>query len=179
MSIVTKKGDSGTTGLWSGERIAKDDIRVEAYGTLDELSSFIADAKHLLTNTALSDELTAIQRNLSKISGMLAAKNIDFGNPIEMSDVEELTKQTLSYEAKLGLKGLVVPGSTQASARLDIARTVARRAERCIVSLHWLEGVPEVILQYVNRLSDYLFIIARVEEAAAGKLNYLNEKLNA
>jgi cob(I)alamin adenosyltransferase len=161
MSISTKAGDKGQTGLFTGERVWKDDHRVDAYGTLDELDAHIGEAKHIIHDVNLRHLLIDIQRDLYKVMGQLASKDGSFPVPITLDAAEKLTALVHDYEQRVGLTGFVIPGSTVQSAKLDVCRTIARRAERRIVTLSREEDVPEAILQYVNRLSDFFFIIAR------------------
>jgi ATP:cob(I)alamin adenosyltransferase len=173
MSIITRKGDEGKTSLYSGERVWKDNPRVKAYGTVDELDTFISDAKNLITNPTYFQLLEEVQKILYRIMGELATKNNNFPEPITAEEVQKLTEQVQALEEKTPLHGFVIPGSLPVSARLDICRTIARRAEREIVTLARKEQVPPEILQYINRLSDLLFMLARTLEAEAGVLNYL------
>lgn len=178
MSISTKTGDRGQTSLYSGERVSKDDLRVEAYGTLDELDAHIGVAKHLLDDAALRDFLIEVQNTLFRAMGTLASKEQPYPYPLCAQDAEVLTTKVHELEAVVELTGFVVPGSTPASAQMDICRTVARRAERRIIALAAVENVPEAVLQYVNRLSDLLYIIARYLEKRDGKLIYKTKPLN-
>ncbi|MFH2116007.1 MAG: cob(I)yrinic acid a,c-diamide adenosyltransferase [Spirochaetota bacterium] len=173
MSIMTKTGDEGLTDLWSGERVRKDDLRVEAYGTIDELDSVLGEAKHWLKRDDCRRIVEEIQRDLFRLAGVLATRNGKYVDPIVPRDEERIAGYVDAYEADLGLTGFVIPGSTLQSAKLDVARTICRRAERRIVSLAWDAEVPEPIRRYVNRLSDLLFVLARAEEAAEGKIVYI------
>ena len=159
------------TSLFSGERVYKDDLRVDAYGSLDELDAQIGDAKHLVPE-ALKAELIDIQRQLYRAMGNLASKSGEYPLPLLEADVETLTNRIHDYESKLNLKGFVVPGSLPASAKLDICRTIARRAERRVIALSRVEEVPSAILGFVNRLSDYFFITARWVEDLEGAIVY-------
>jgi ATP:cob(I)alamin adenosyltransferase len=172
MSITTKGGDRGQTSLFSGERVWKDDLRVDAYGTLDELDAHIGDAKHHLDDPYLKELLTDIQNRLYRAMGQLAAKDADFPIPICAADEEYATGLIHSFEEITPLKGFVVPGSTAASAKLDICRTIARRAERRVVALARAESVPPELMGFVNRLSDLFFIIARHVETVLGAITY-------
>jgi len=172
MSIITRTGDDGTTGLWSGERIDKDDIRVEAYGTIDELSSALGTARHLCYQDEVLYAIEDIQRLLFRVAGELASVGMPFDRPILGSDEEKIAERTAALEERILLKGFVLPGMTPGSAALDMARTIARRAERRVVSLARREDVSETLRKFLNRLSDYLFMLARAEEAAAGKLTF-------
>jgi len=178
MSIVTKTGDEGMTGLWSGERVWKDDPRVEAYGDLDELSSLLGLARHAARLPATAEAIEAAQRVLSRAAGELASIGARFGAPVSAEDEEAVAALTAELESRVPLKGFVLPGRTEASARLDVARAVCRRAERRIVTLGRAaaegEGaVSPCLRRYVNRLSDCLFMLARAEEAADGGIAYL------
>ncbi|MDO7975382.1 cob(I)yrinic acid a,c-diamide adenosyltransferase [Oceanotoga sp. DSM 15011] len=172
MSISTKKGDKGQTSLWSGERVWKDDIRVESYGTIDELNSHIGESKHYVKSHEIKEILIDIQNDLFRVAGQLASKDKLYVKPIEESDVEKITQYVYKYETRLNLKGFVIPGNTIQSSKLDVCRTIARRAERRIISLSKVSQVPEQLNKYVNRLSDLLFIIARFEEHLEDKLEY-------
>jgi ATP:cob(I)alamin adenosyltransferase len=172
MSITTKTGDKGQTSLYSGERVWKDDLRVDAYGTLDELDAHIGDAKHYLEEVLHYDQLTQLQNTLYRVMGQLATRDGSYPHPICERDVDEITAQIHLHEAGTPLHGFVIPGSTPASAKLDICRTIARRAERRVTALARQEEVAPELRQYVNRLSDFLFMLARAIEAAAGAIRY-------
>jgi len=172
MSIVTKTGDQGLTSLWSGERVWKDDLRVEAYGALDELSSQLGMARHACRLPATALAVDEIQRDLVRAAGELASRGAAFDRPILAADEERITRATEALEARIPLRGFVLPGMTEASARLDVARTVARRAERRAVALAREAEVADPLRRYLNRLSDYIFMLARSEEEAEGKLTY-------
>ena len=164
MSIVTKGGDSGKTSLYSGERVFKDDLRVEAYGTLDELNAWISECRHHLPDSIYKDALREIQQNLSRCMGQLATKNGSFPEPISQNEVDNITELVYLLEKNLHFDGFVIPGGTPVSAKLDICRTVARRAERRIITLSHKEHIAPELLSYVNRLSDFLFALARFLE---------------
>lgn len=173
MSIITRTGDDGDTGLWSGERIGKDDLRVEAYGTIDELSSALGVARHLCLQDEVLYAIEDIQRILFRIAGELASVGLAFDRPITAKDEERLSERTTALEERIFLKGFVLPGMTAGSAALDMARTIARRAERRVVALARKEDVSGDLRKFLNRLSDYLFMLARAEEDAAGKLTFV------
>ncbi|MDK2953407.1 cob(I)yrinic acid a,c-diamide adenosyltransferase [Kosmotoga sp. DU53] len=175
MSITTGGGDKGETSLWSGERVSKDDLRVEAYGTIDELNSHIGEARHYCKSKETKELLLRIQNDLFKVAGQLASKGKLFIEPVTETNVQWLTEKVHHYEKIIKLKGFVIPGTTIQSAKLDICRTVARRAERRIVSLYKTEKIANELLKYMNRLSDFLFILARFEEHLEGKLMYKND----
>ncbi len=173
MSIVTKTGDKGTTGLWSGERIDKDDVRVECYGTIDELSSILGMARHACSSAIVLEEILAIQKDLYRVAAELASPSRIPASPLVGADEERLSSKIRNFEGELGLKGFVVPGMTPGSAALDLARTVARRAERRIVTLARRDTVSQSLRSFVNRLSDFLYILARKEESEKGAITYV------
>jgi cob(I)alamin adenosyltransferase len=175
MSISTKSGDKGQTSLWSGEKVWKNNPRVEAYGTLDELDAHIGDAKHVVVMPEIRKILESIQADIYHIMGELASTSEKYPQPITLKDSDRLTDLVHYYEKDLQLNGFVVPGNTPSSAKLDICRTIVRRAERRIVSLQLEETIPEEILLYVNRLSDVFFILARAEEKHLGKLEFIKK----
>ncbi len=164
MSIATKTGDKGETSLLTGERVRKNDKRVEAYGTMDELNSFLGDAKHYCTTDSFKQLLESIQTDLFKVCAELASGSGSIGDQVTDSEVENISNLLVGMEKKLDLKGFVLPGNSPGSAKLDICRSVARRGEREIISLAESANINNSILKYVNRLSDLLFIMARVEE---------------
>jgi len=172
MGIVTKTGDDGLTGLWSGERVRKDDLRVEAYGTIDELDSVLGEAKHWLKRDDCRNIVEEIQKDLYRLAGQLATRTGAFALPVTEQDEQRLGAYVDRYEAEIPLTGFVIPGSNVQSAKLDIARTVCRRAERRIVALAWDADVPAPLRRYVNRLSDLLFMLARAEESSDGGIVY-------
>jgi cob(I)alamin adenosyltransferase len=171
MSITTKTGDDGTTGLWSGQRVPKDDPRVEACGELDELSSRIGLAA-LACGLEAAGALEALQRDLVRVGGEIASIDPAFADPIQSWDEEAIAERIRALEARVPLRGFVLPGRTEASARLDLARCAARRLERRVVTLSRSSPVSDILRRYLNRLSDYLFMLARAEEADAGKIEY-------
>lgn len=172
MSITTKGGDRGQTSLYSGERVFKNDLRVDAYGSLDELDAFIGEAKHHVDDSDVYQLLIDTQNRLYRVMGELATPSADYPMPLCPEEVEEITRTIQRYEKLVDLKGFVIPGSCVASARLDICRTVVRRAERRIIDLAQVSEVPAAILQYVNRLSDFFYILARYIEVKQGVLTY-------
>ncbi|PKL85503.1 MAG: ATP:cob(I)alamin adenosyltransferase [Ignavibacteriae bacterium HGW-Ignavibacteriae-1] len=166
MKIYTKTGDDGTTGLFNGKRVAKYDLRVESYGTVDELNSIIG-----LVNSGEVPQ--PIKDDLTKISQLLFVLGTDLATPTEpppkfkvdrinKNDIELLENLIDSYVEKLPiLKSFILPGGSETSARLHVARTVARRAERLVVHLATVESVSSDVILFLNRLSDYLFTAAR------------------
>lgn len=172
MSITTKTGDGGQTSLYSGERVWKDDLRVRAYGALDELDAHLGDARHQIADARALAILLGIQNALYRVMGELATPGGGYPHPVTDVDVEAIGKLILELETATPVTGFVVPGSLPASARLDICRTVARRAEREVVALARAETVSPPLRRFVNRLSDLLFILARSLEAKEGAIRY-------
>ena len=173
MSISTKTGDDGTTGLWSGERVGKDSLRVESYGTIDELNAFLGDARRHVKTDRVKEIIDILQRDLFRVAGSLATSGPGaYVQPVTEADVERLTAWVHELEAAVPLTGFVIPGSTDSSAKLDICRTVCRRAERRIVALARQDAVDGPTRRFVNRLSDLLFMLARYEEQAEGAIRY-------
>lgn len=172
MSIMTRTGDSGDTGLWSGERVGKDDLRIEAYGTVDELSAALGVARHACAQGEVLAAIEDIQRLLFRVGGELASLGKPFAAPILPADEALVAERAAELEARIPIKGFVVPGMTPGSAALDMARTIARRAERRVVALSRKETVSADLRKFLNRLSDYLYMLARAEEAAAGAIRF-------
>lgn len=168
MGITTKTGDDGTTGLWSGQRVPKDDIRIEACGEADELSSLLGFARLAARLPETAAALEALQRDLVRVGGELASSEPPFKDPILPADEESLTARIAELESRAGFDAFVLPGRTEGSARIDLARTAARRLERRVVALARARPVSGALRRWLNRLSDYLFLLARAEEDAAG-----------
>lgn len=176
MSIVTRTGDDGLTGLWSGERVRKDDLRVEAFGTVDELDSLLGEARHSLKRSDCQKLVDSIQHDLYRVAGELATRTGAFADPIVDADEKRLSDAIAAFEREIALTGFVVPGNTPQSAKVDVARTVCRRAERRIVTLARDADVSGALRRYINRLSDLLFMLARAEEASDGGIRYVKAK---
>jgi cob(I)alamin adenosyltransferase len=158
--IYTRTGDKGTTGLGDGSRVDKDSLRVEAFGTVDELNSAVG----LVLATDLPDEvracLTHAQHELFDLGGELCMPGVTL---VPDSYTERLEKALDEFNENLPpLKDFILPGGTEAAARCHVARTVARRAERRVISLAHNESVNEASIRYLNRISDLLFVISRV-----------------
>ncbi len=173
MKIYTKTGDKGKTSLYDGTRVDKDDIRVESYGTLDELNSYIG----LCTNYADNEDkeiLRSIQVKLFAVSAELATKEEGrYKTPIGNDDVLSLEKIIDSYIEKIDkMDAFIVPGTSLISANLHIARTICRKAERRIFSLSKIETINPFLLKYINRLSDVIYAIARYNEAELIYIKY-------
>ncbi|MHB1949437.1 MAG: cob(I)yrinic acid a,c-diamide adenosyltransferase [Gammaproteobacteria bacterium] len=159
--IYTRKGDDGTTSLDAHQRISKDSIRIESLGTLDELNSVIGMI--LASNEVtmpVKTVLTQIQQDLFNLGGELCPPHREV---ITANKVSELEKILDEWNASLPpLKEFILPGGNLASATCHLARTVCRRAERCLVTLKQDEPFNPEILRYINRLSDVLFVAARI-----------------
>lgn len=158
--IYTRTGDDGTTGLGDGSRVAKDSARVAAYGTVDEANSTIG----LLLATEVPEDvrelLTTVQHQLFDLGGELC---IPGHAAIEDADIERLEQRMDHYNESLPpLKEFILPGGGEAAARCHVARTVVRRAERATVTLAHQDPVRPQAIRYLNRLSDLLFVLARV-----------------
>lgn len=166
MKIYTKTGDKGTTGLFGGKRVSKADLRIEAYGTVDELNSHMGLVRDMKENSGRTDLLISIQHNLFVIGSMLAAEpgNDKVQVPkIDSSDIQQLEEAMDKMDEQLPpMKNFILPGGHPAISQAHIARTICRRAERRIVSLFDHEPGDELIIQYMNRLSDYLFMLSRM-----------------
>jgi cob(I)alamin adenosyltransferase len=179
MSIATKRGDGGQTGLAGGIRVSKSSLRVETYGTVDELNSTLGLARSHCDDEDLRARTKLIQRELFKIGSGLATppESRKPQVPIPEEMVEALTRQVEEIEATKGLlSDWSLPGEHPAGAAYDVARTVCRRAERCVVRLMESgEAVEPSILAYLNRLSDLLWLFARKIEFDAGITNSLRE----
>jgi cob(I)alamin adenosyltransferase len=162
--IYTRTGDDGTTGLGDGTRLPKDHLRIEAYGTVDELSSVIGLAV-AEGSGGFDDELRAIQNDLFDVgSDLCVPGDGDEGQRIDAGYVTRLEGWIDAHNERLEpLQSFVLPGGTAAAARLHLARTVCRRAERICVALAALEGqtINLEVVHYLNRLSDLLFVLAR------------------
>ena len=171
-SIATTKGDSGQTSLAGGVRVSKGSLRVEAYGTVDELNSALGFARSICDDSQLAGLASEIQRELFKIGSALATPpdSPKPQVPIAEDMVNRLTAEVHRLEAIEGiLSDWSVPGALSVAAAFDVALTVCRRAERCVVRLvESGEPVQPSILAYLNRLSDLLWLFGRKLEHAAG-----------
>ncbi len=172
-SIVTKGGDRGETSLLYGGRVAKDDLRTEAYGALDEAISALGLARALCTQPAIQDRILELQRECFTVGAELATakgqrhKLVANFPVLQAEAVDALEDEVHRLEREVGLPdGFVIPGGSPGAAAIDLGRSLVRRAERQAVTLqrHGDLENPEV-LRYLNRLSDLLFMLARQEEA--------------
>lgn len=192
MKVYTRKGDSGETGLFGGSRIAKDSIKVEAYGSIDEAAAFIGEARAIIKDEKVKNILHKIQEKFLVIGAHLASDSNGINKlkeSIEESDIVELEKIIDEYsKTLLPLYKFIIPGDNRESATLHVARTVVRRSERRIVTLKERENIDPKLLKYVNRVSDVLFVLSRVveddatvksiSEAIINTLNSNEKKLN-
>jgi cob(I)alamin adenosyltransferase len=164
--IYTRTGDRGETGLVGGARIPKDSLRVEAYGNVDELNSVLGIVRAFLNDSELDNLLAELQRDLFVVGADLASTPDAQQRNLPRISSEKITamERTIDrFEAELQpLKAFILPGGGVAGSLLHNARTVARRAERRIVTLSKSEPVNEHLVPYMNRLSDLLFVVARV-----------------
>ena len=163
--IYTRTGDNGTTGLGDGSRIDKDAPRIEAIGTVDELNAVIGLLLTEKLPQIIADFLTQIQHTLFDLGGELAVPGTSVITAADVADIEEKLDEL--NEGLSPLKEFILPGGNPAAAICHVARTICRRAERCVFSLSKSDSVPEVSLQFLNRLSDYLFVTARVINKSA------------
>jgi cob(I)alamin adenosyltransferase len=165
MKIYTRKGDKGETSLFGGARLPKDHIRIEAYGTVDELNSQLGVAMGFLENEELLTFLQDIQSRLFDLGAILASdpsKENDHVPKMKQASIDVLEEAIDRMNAVLPeLKHFILPSGHAIVAACHVARTVCRRAERATVRLAHDEMVPELVLVYLNRLSDYLFVLAR------------------
>jgi cob(I)alamin adenosyltransferase len=171
-SIATTRGDNGLTSLAGGIRVSKGSLRVEAYGTVDELNSTLGFARSICDDREVAQVVHDIQRELFKVGSALATPPESPKPPVPIAAemVERLTAEVHRLEAIEGiLSDWSVPGAHSVAAAFDVARTVCRRAERCVVRLREAgESVEPTIVPYLNRLSDLLWLIGRKVEHEAG-----------
>ena len=165
--IVTRTGDAGTTGLGDGSRVAKDSVRIEAIGEVDELNSTLGVVLAGELPDAVRSTLLGVQNDLFDLGGELCIPTMTMIGEAHIVRIEE---RVAEFNADLApLKDFILPGGTPAAAQVHLARTVCRRVERRIVHLSQQETVSEFALKYINRLSDLLFVLGRVLNAAGGR----------
>ncbi len=174
MTIYTKTGDKGTTSLFDNVRVSKDDIRVESYGTVDELGTFMGLAKNYVDDEEMYNTIQGIQNKLFTVATNLATEDPDkVKYKIVQEDIDYLESIIDRYMNELeNVNNFIVPGSGKKSAHLHVARTICRRAERRIISLQGLAYVDPLVLKYVNRLSDTLYAMARHSEIEEIRVEY-------
>ena len=175
MKIYTKTGDTGQTGLFGGGRVSKDDLRVEAYGDVDELNAVLGMARCIEIMPRIDEVLVPIQRDLFAIGALLATPDRDrMAAHLEKARIDEARITELEHAIDDGeselepLHAFIIPGGTPKAAALHVARTVCRRAERHVVRLQHDVELPPIAIIYLNRLSDLLFTLARLANRRAG-----------
>ncbi len=175
VTIYTKTGDDGDTALFGGGRVPKDNRRVEAYGAVDELNSFVGLALTSLADTDVRRGLLLIQSDLFSLGASLATPEGDGSRPqphtpdVPVARIEAMEQWIDRATEELPeLREFVLPGGSEASATLHVCRSVCRRAERAVVALGREESLDDGIVPYLNRLSDLLFVWARLENHRAG-----------
>lgn len=175
MKIYTKTGDAGQTGLFGGGRVSKDDPRVEAYGDVDELNAFLGTARSVEMMPRIDEVLVPVQRDLFSIGALLATPDLEKMHDhlakaqIDDSRIASLEQEIDACDRELEpLRAFIVPGGTPKAAALHVARTVCRRAERRVIHLQKEVEIPQIVVVYLNRLSDLLFTLARVANTRAG-----------
>ncbi len=175
MRIYTRTGDAGDTGLFGGGRVPKHHPRVEAYGEVDELNSSIGLARAVEPMPRIDEVLVSVQRDLFGLGALLATPDRDsMQRQLEKARIDdarigELENAIDAAERELEpLTAFVLPGGTQKAAALHVARTICRRAERRVVALQEDTELPGVVVIYLNRLSDLLFVLARLANRRAG-----------
>jgi cob(I)alamin adenosyltransferase len=175
MKIYTKTGDRGDTGLFGGGRVAKSHPRVEAYGDVDELNAVLGWVRATDSDARVDDILLPIQRDLFAIGALLATPDRDkMHQHLEKARIDDARIADLEHaiddsDAELEpLRAFIVPGGSPKAAALHVARTVCRRAERHVVELAADAEIPQLVIMYLNRLSDLLFTLARVANRRAG-----------
>jgi cob(I)alamin adenosyltransferase len=161
MAIYTRTGDAGVTGLLSGERVPKDDLRIEFLGDMDELTSSLGNARSHLAEDKIADEIYDLQKKLINFMAAAADENKN-SERISSKDVEHIEGLIDHYQALIPERhSFAIPGESTASSCLDIARAVARRAERSLIAADRQYGFDENLKKFLNRLSDYLYITER------------------
>ncbi|HEX6628483.1 MAG TPA: cob(I)yrinic acid a,c-diamide adenosyltransferase [Gemmatimonadaceae bacterium] len=175
MKIYTKTGDAGDTGLFGGGRVPKDDSRVEAYGDVDELNAVIGMARAIEPLPRIDEVLVPMQRDLFSIGALLATPNLEKMHShlakanIDDRRIRELEQLIDDCDRDLEpLRAFIIPGGSRKGATLHVARTVCRRAERRVVHLQHEVEIPELVVVYLNRLSDLLFTLARLANVLTG-----------
>ena len=166
MNIYTKQGDQGQTSLYSGHKVPKTDVRIHALGDIDELTSHLGKVRTLISNYKIKEDIRRVQKSLIQLMGIIAnSEDQTFGFSLE--EVKWIEERIDLYSQQYIHPGhFILPGNNIASAQIDIARTVVRRAER---SLHACSHIPDEIKKYFNRLSDYMYTIGRVIETNLNK----------
>ena len=184
MKIYTRTGDTGDTGLFGGGRVSKAHLRVEAYGTVDELNAALGLSVEVLADEEIRTRVRRVQQDLFSLGAALATPGSEAGKarpatpplPLERVDQMELWIDEATAEAP-ELRNFILPGGSKGAAALHLARTVCRRAERAVVRMNEVESSDPVVVKYLNRLSDLLFSLARLENCRQGIADVLWERV--
>jgi cob(I)alamin adenosyltransferase len=173
--IYTKTGDEGDTGLFGGGRVPKDHPRVSAYGDIDELNAVIGMARSVEMMPRIDEVLAPVQRDLFALGALLATPDLEKMKEqlqkarISDARIAQMEQAIDDGEAELEpLKAFILPGGTPKAAALHVARVTCRRAERAVIHLQREAEIPQIVIVYLNRLSDLLFVLARVANRRAG-----------
>ena len=190
MKIYTKTGDKGTTGLFGGTRVPKHHLRIESYGTVDELNSYIGLVNDQAIDNDTKTTLIKIQNDLFTLGSMMAtpSEKETLKNGEQRLNIPEVNTKSVTYlekeidkmnEKLPKMTHFILPGGHTTVSYCHIARCVCRRAERLSVSLHQQEGINPIILTYLNRLSDFLFMLARKlsKDLSVQEVKWIPEKL--
>ncbi|MEN1784857.1 MAG: cob(I)yrinic acid a,c-diamide adenosyltransferase [Bacteroidota bacterium] len=183
MKIYTKTGDRGTTALFTGTRVPKYDSRIEAYGTLDELNAWLGLLRDQPIGTSYKEAIIHIQEKLFTLGAILATEP-QKDHRLKISRIEEADLHFLEQamdamnENLPPMTNFILPGGHTTVSYCHVARTICRRAERMIVHLHEHEPVPETVLAFINRLSDYLFVLGRAltKDLNAEETKWISDK---
>ena len=166
MKIYTKTGDEGMTSLFGGKRVSKSNLRIETYGTIDELNSYVGLLRDQEVNKKRKDALVEIQDRLFTIGSILATEpgNAKVKIPsLQETDIIFLEQKIDEMDVQLPpMKSFVLPGGHQSVSFGHVARTVCRRAERLVIALNQVEKIDDKVIKYINRLSDFLFVLCRM-----------------
>lgn len=167
VKIYTKTGDKGFTSLYGGKRVSKDHLRIESYGTIDELNSFLGIVCLKIEGRREKNDILSIQRDLFSISSHLAGAPVDTSFLEKRIQALELSIDFIQQNIPV-LKHFIIPGGNETAVYVFYVRTIARRAERRIVALARLDQVNQEVIRYFNRLSDYLYMLGRFLNHKAG-----------
>ena len=178
-SLYTCTGDAGTTSLVGGTRVCKDDVRIEAYGTIDELNSFVGMLAPQIREAFPQDYelLRMVQHKLFNIGAYLATENAGKAWGIDEENLRQVERLIYEHDAGLPkMRSFVLPGSTALDGLCHVCRTVCRRAERRAISLSRQVGIDPLVMRFINRLSDYFFVFARFNNLKSGTEEFFWEK---
>lgn len=169
MKIYTRTGDKGETSLFGGSRISKNDPRIEAYGTVDELNSLLGLCRAGKLSPEIDAQIDRVQSDLFDVGAYLASPGSDRFRSVGVNRITDLETAIDAMEHELQpLKTFIMPGGSESAARLHVARTVCRRAERRVIALEDTSTEMQTTIAYLNRLSDFLFVAARRTNQLAG-----------